>query len=34
MKEAALTQVDFQYFSQDRTKAQNMEQPIPLEVEN
>jgi hypothetical protein len=34
MKEAAQTQIDFQYFCQNKTQAQDMEQQIPLEVEN
>lgn len=34
MKEAAVTQTDFQYFSQNRTNFVDMEEEIPLEVEN
>jgi translation initiation factor 3 subunit D len=34
MKEAAVTQKDFQYFSQNRAKFTDMAEPIELEVED
>lgn len=34
MKEAAVTQTDFRYFSQNRAKFSDMAEPIELEVED
>ena len=34
MKEAANAQIDFQYFAQNKKQYLEMEEEIPLEVEN